>query len=260
MSAINGFVRSDAAFLMSDGLSYLDGIADATLLNKTHRLCGINAVVAATGPAQFGEWLAGRLVYKTFDGLIETADWQIKRLFERYAREYRNNDAVAGVVLAGWHEKDDRPALYAIDLETSGSPTAERIAAQDNYAGKYAAADLMELTVTSAPVPTRAEFAEAGYDLGADFERVDPATYLLHLTEIQRHAKFGGEHVVGGQAVLTTITRDGTEQRVVHTWPDEPGKPVVPEPIDWTAWRAAREKPMSRLKRQIAERKKRKRS
>ncbi|MBB4364235.1 hypothetical protein GGD65_005293 [Bradyrhizobium sp. CIR18] len=45
MSAINGFVRGDAAFLLTDGLSYFEGVPDDVNLNKAHRLCRLNAVV-----------------------------------------------------------------------------------------------------------------------------------------------------------------------------------------------------------------------
>jgi hypothetical protein len=113
MSAINGFVRSDAAFLLTDGLSYFEGVPDDVNLNKAHRLHRLNAVVAATGPATFGEWMSTRLAYKTFDDLIETAEVQITHHFQRYAREFRNNDAVSCVLLAGWHEKEKRPAIYS---------------------------------------------------------------------------------------------------------------------------------------------------
>lgn len=241
MSAINGFVRSDAAFLMADGLSYIGGLPDATLLNKTNKLYGVNAVVASTGPAAFGEWLAGRLAYRSFDELVELADLQIKHFFERYAREYRENDMVSCVALAGWHEREQRPAIYVIDLETTGSPVATRIAEQDKHGGKYAVSDLTETSVFSVPCPTKLEFANAGYDLCADLERVDPAEYLLHAMEIQRQTQFGGRHVVGGQAVLTTVTAEGVTQRVVHRWEeDKAGEPIKPRPIDWEVWREKR--------------------
>ncbi|MGY4289357.1 hypothetical protein ACVWXO_008623 [Bradyrhizobium sp. LM2.7] len=57
--------------------------------------------------------------------------------------------------------------------------------------------------------PSREEFQEAGFDLIADFEKVDPESYLLHCMEIQRRKRFDGRHVVGGHAILTTITAGG---------------------------------------------------
>ncbi|MHC4051369.1 hypothetical protein [Bradyrhizobium sp. 25ACV] len=241
MSAINGFVRGDAAFLLADGVSYFEGVPDDVNLNKAHRLYRLNAVVAATGPAQFGEWLWGRLAYKSFDNLIETAEFQINHHFQRYAREYRNGDAASCVVLAGWHEKEDRPAIYSIELETAGTPKALLVRQSAEFEEKHVAASLTELPIISMPPPSREEFQAAGYDLLADLEKVDPESYLLHCMEIQRRKPFDGRHVVGGHAVLTTVARDGVAQRVVHRWAeDRTGKPIRPKPMDWKTWRAGR--------------------
>lgn len=242
MSAINGYVRSDAAFLLADGLSYLDGIPQDVNLIKTHRLHGLNAVLSATGPAQLGEWMSTRLVYRTFDDLIETADWQIKHFFHRYAREFCNSDAVSCVVLAGWHEKEDRPAIYCVELQTAGSPKAISLRQNAGFVEeRHVAVSLRELSIVAMPPPSREEFRDAAFDLIADVEKVDPASYLLHLMEIQRRRRFDGRHVVGGHAVLTTITASEVTQRVVHVWPeDRPGKRIEPAPIDWAAWQAER--------------------
>jgi hypothetical protein len=232
MSAINGFVRSNAAFLLTDGLSYFDGVPDDVNLNKVHRLYRLNAVVAATGPAQFGEWMSTRLAYKSFDNLIETAEWQINHLFNRYAREYRDGDAVSCVVLAGWHEKENRPAIYSIELETAGTPKALSVRQSAEFEEKHVAVSLTELPIIVMPPPSREEFQEAGSDLVADVEKVDPESYLLHCMEIQRRKRFDGRHVVGGLAVLTSITADSVTQRVVHRWPeDQPGELIRPRAI-----------------------------
>ncbi|MCP3400237.1 hypothetical protein [Bradyrhizobium sp. CCGB20] len=242
MSAINGFVRSNAAFLLTDGLSYLEGIPADVNLNKVHRLHRLNAVVTATGPARFGEWMTGRLAYKSFDDLIETAELQITLHFQRYAREFCNGDAVSCVVLAGWHEKEDRPAIYSIELETVGSPQALLVKQNaGEFEEKHVAASLTELSIIAMPPPSREEFQEAGFDLIADVEKVDPGSYLVHCMEIQRRKRFDGRHVVGGHAILTTITASDVTQRVVHVWPeDQPRRRIEPAQIDWSAWRAAR--------------------
>ncbi|MET4316279.1 hypothetical protein [Bradyrhizobium sp. RT5a] len=82
---------------------------------------------------------------------------------------------------------------------------------------------------------------DAGFDLLADLEKVDPESYLLHCIEIQRRKRFDGRHAVGGVALFTTITASHLTQRVVHVWPeDRPGKRIEPAPMDWSAWRAER--------------------
>ena len=173
--------------------------------------------------------------------MIETAEAQITHHFERYAREYRDGDAASCVVLAGWHEKDDRPAIYSIELETAGTPKALLVRQSVEFEEKHVAASLTELPIISMPPPSREDFRAAGYDLRADLEKVDPESYLLHCMEIQRRKRFDGRHVVGGHAVLTTVTRDGVAQRAVHSWPeDRAGKPIKPKPMDWQGWKARR--------------------
>jgi hypothetical protein len=47
-------------------------------------------------------------------------------------------------------------------------------------------------------------------------------------------------HHCGALATLSTVTRDGTTQRVIHRWPDKFGELMNQNPIqDWAAWRAA---------------------
>jgi hypothetical protein len=133
-------------------------------------------------------------------------------------------------------------------LETAGSPKALSVRQNAGLVDdKHVAARLTELPIISMPPPTSAEFEEAGYDLLADLEKVDPESYLLHCMEIQRRKQFDGRHVVGGLAVLTAITRGGLTQRVVHTWPeDRPGRMIVPREIDWAKWREAAKASLSR--------------
>jgi hypothetical protein len=107
------------------------------------------------------------------------------------------------------------------------------------------------LPIIATPAPQVGELIAAGWPIGVDPENRNVETDLLHLLEIQRRKKVDtGQSYVGGQAVLITITRDGVEQRIVHTWPDDKaGQPIVPLPIDWTAWRLARQTAgLSRLK------------
>jgi hypothetical protein len=106
------------------------------------------------------------------------------------------------------------------------------------------------------------ELCAAQYPLGANGDCVDPESKLVHILEIQRRKEADdGNHYVGGLATLTTVTRDGVQQRVVHRWPeDKVGERIEPRPIDWAAWRAARVRPEgSWLKRQMAARRARKR-
>lgn len=70
----------------------------------------------------------------------------------------------------------------------------------------------------------------------ADF---DPIKHGMPLMEAQRRSLtdpelFAGEpfHAVGGSVWCSIVTRDGVEQRVIHEWGDEVGKPIVPAAVD----------------------------
>jgi hypothetical protein len=53
---------------------------------------------------------------------------------------------------------------------------------------------------------------------------------LLELMKIQRRRRLTvpDAEVVGGRAILTTISQRGIQHQVLHCWPDEVG-----EPVDW---------------------------
>jgi hypothetical protein len=62
-------------------------------------------------------------------------------------------------------------------------------------------------------------------------------------------ADIGG---IGGWGELTSISKDGIEQRVICRWPsDRLGAPLVVEPIDWAAWHKANPKPHAEAKRKL---------
>lgn len=123
MSAINVLVQRDAAFMMCDGLSYIDGVPLELNLNKAHLLKGMRAALSATGPAELGRFIAEHVEreFTSFDDLAANGSDRIKQLFREYVDTYRNGDAVSSLSLIGWHEKVNRPAAYGIDLETKGA-------------------------------------------------------------------------------------------------------------------------------------------
>jgi hypothetical protein len=84
--------------------------------------------------------------------------------------------------------------------------------------------------------------AAAGFKM-RDENELDAEFDLLHLIEIQRRESIEGHYWVGGKAMLTSIDRHGISQRVVHHWiEDQVGEPITPRPIEWKAWREARQR------------------
>jgi hypothetical protein len=106
-----------------------------------------------------------------------------------------------------------------------------------------------------------------------DIEKLIPEIDLLQIMQMQRESliDYNGQDIcaVGGLALLSTVARGGTiTQRVIHRWPeDKIGELMQPQPItDWKQWRTALTiksaggipAGMSRLKREMIERKARK--
>lgn len=243
MSAINAFTQKRAVHVMSDGLAYDESHTPVSVdLWKTHPMGAIAACVSTTGPALLGEFLAERLsdLFQSFDDLIAAGADPIRDLFFEYAAGWRDGDAVADVVLAGWRKQSDRPGLFSLKAGREGAKW-DLIVERSKVLGEGETAqffDLIEQEVLSFPTPSIDMFKSAGYDIAANLEHVNPETYLLHLLEIQRRIRFGTEHLVGGHALLTSIDATGLTQRIVHTWDEDAvGETIKPLPIDWSAWR-----------------------
>ena len=181
-------------------------------------------------------------------------------MFDVLAEKHRDGDAASSFYIIGWHERENRPAAYCADLWTDKSSRIERIMANSGNR-EVARAKLIEQT-SIAGVPLKPDLVYAcGFKVRRSDE-YDPELDLLHVTEVARQERIENAHWVGGKILLTSIDAKGITQRVVHHYAqDRVGEAVQPEPVtDWAAWRAAREKPAgSWLKRQVAERKKRKR-
>jgi hypothetical protein len=243
MSAINVLVQRDSVPMACDGLSYIDGVPLEVNLNKAHLLRGMRAALSATGPATLGEFIAEHVEreFSSFDELVAGGSERIRGLFRQYVDTYRNGDAVSTLMLIGWHEKENRPAAYGLDMQTAGSKADWVKANSPHPEGFGAAHELTELRIGFMPPPTAEIMIAAGYDILGDLDAKDPATDLVHLLEIQRRMTIDGVSYVGGHAVLTSVTADGVSQKVVHRWPDDqPGEKIVPAPIDWATWRASR--------------------
>lgn len=244
MSAINVLVQSDSVHMMCDGLSYIDGVPFEVNLNKAHLLRGMRAALSATGPADLGRFIAEHIEreFTSFDDLAGNGSERIKQLFREYVDTYRDGNAVSVLSLIGWHEKENRPAAYGIDMETKGAKAEWVNANSPHPDGFGVVSDLTETRVSAMPCPTLEIAKAAGYDLIAtDDDAKDPATDLLHLLEIQRRMLIDGVSYVGGLAMITSIDTISVTQRVVHVWEnDKPGVKIEPEEIDWKGWKAMR--------------------
>ena len=249
MSAINTIVKPEAAFMLTDSLSYLNGVPDDVDFKKAHPIAGMRAAIAATGPAMLGFYLLCFIEeeFSSFDDLVANGSDRIKELFLQHVRTYRDGDDVATVVLIGWHEREARPACYSIDL-TTGGEKQKWVRRNRHSSDEDWCRDLTEQPLMAMPCPTLDEFTAAGFRFGADLEQRSPESALMHIMEIQRRMRsIDSDYCVGGSVLATTVSEMGVTQRVIHTWPeDKPGEPIVPRPIDWAAWRRGWELPACR--------------
>lgn len=248
MSAINVVVQSGAVHLMTDGLSYENGIPLETDLIKTEVLSGMRAAIAATGPAGFIYFLSEKIAeeFSAFDDLILRGRDRLPSLFADYVAKYRDlhEGEIASLVIAGWHEKENRPAAYAIDLHAGGEEKRNFTRRNNPHISEESIVpELTELNIIAVPCPTSEELVTTGFQISRARDSWNAANDLLHLMNLQRLKKYDdGRHYVGGLITLTTITASGVEQRPVHVWTeDKIGEPIVPQSVDWTAWRLERQ-------------------
>jgi hypothetical protein len=237
VTAINVLVQNKSASILTDGLLYGDKTNVIQLdFAKCLPIEGSNACVAAAGPAGFAYLVAGVAENYRFNDLVRRTGAFFNELFDIYAKNNACETKFANLVLAGWLEEEDRPAAFIIDVIAAGAEIETRLQGKINGEPFR---ELTELPIITIPAPDIDLIKSTGWPVGVDLGEMDPERELLHIAEVQRQQVKGGSRVlVGGQATLTTITKAGLTQRIVHTWPeDKVGEPIQPAPIDWAAWR-----------------------
>jgi hypothetical protein len=169
----------------------------------------------------------------------------------------------ASVVLVGISEKRG-PESYTFQTTQTLPPgtTQEEAEANEYFAPSFKLVKLPDTVMT--PVPPADVSLAANYE-GIDVD-ADPSTVVWSMRkvlEMQRDMPLPGDiGGIGGFATLTTVSAEGVSQRIVEQWPgDRIGAPLRPAAIDWAQWHIDNPKPgapVSRLKREMLERKARK--
>lgn len=254
MTAINVIVQRDAVHMMTDGSVYVtDGTLLETDMCKADVLFNGRAALACTGPSLLGDHISEHLdrEFASFNDLVERGESRIEELFRDYVREWRANDAISTLYLIGWHDSQDRPAAYGMDMSTGGAKEAGVLKNQPHI-GDVEKFKIFEVPCGATPPPSMDHYAAASYDLSTNLHEVNAEIDLLHQMEIQRRIAYDGLHYVGGNALMTSIDRTGITQRVVHTWPeDKVGEVIQPLPIDYKQWLAEKKfGGLSRLQRE----------
>lgn len=265
MSACNILVQPlrKAVHMMVDGVSYDKSGVIQEVTQKCIALPTLNAAVTVMGPVLGALVMAAELQkrFATFDELVDGIEAVMPDLFNA------NLSVLSGsgipdtrVYLAGWSARNDGPAAYSMQCVPPESDQYWRETVADQ-AKEFGAGNIVEddpfrlvkldsLIANPPPAPgLTLEMCGISIDGSPDdvIDAMDPALDLLTVLEMQRRRKVPvrpGElpaHWVGGLALLTSITRGGIAQRVVHRWEeDRAGSLIQPRPIEWKQWRAQR--------------------
>ena len=270
MTAIFVVKQRNSVHMMTDGAAYLrpSGVITSVDLKKAVAMPALHAVVACAGPSDLGAFYGKCLptLVSSFDELVDRADDLLPRIFNQFTDYLRGGDACSTLYLIGWHRETDQPGCYAIDMWSEGGAQIERVRGNANAGQSDGVPRLVAQDACGTPMPAPAAASAAGFRLPADNEDINPEIDLLHLLEIGRQERIQGAHWVGGNAMLTTLTRDKIDQRIIHTWDEDVVDAVLaPRPVNWKSWIATKRlaaapipSGLSRLQRERMEKKARK--
>lgn len=256
MSAIITLTRQHAVDVLTDGAAYdEDGILRA-VVGKAIALPTLPAVITARGPLLFLQAIAFRAsaIFSSFDELVDGIEARFDELVDNVDELLAGSGQPAcELYIAGWSARRNRPEAYLFRTHSVDWTPEKKISETiSNEAGKLIELDVCSIT----PGPYVADLKAAGFTGDEDPDKLGPED-LLRIMEVQRRMSFDGTngkfHGVGGLALLSSVTRDGVAQRVIHRWPDRVGELIKPEPVEPTVG-------LSRLRRDIAARRARKRA
>jgi hypothetical protein len=256
MSACNILLQRSAVSMLCDAAMYdADGVIGG-IGQKCFAMPGLNAIISSLGPAGGAMIFAYELGWRfsSFDQMAARLDVAMREIYEQHedsflACRFREVE----VHIAGWSESRRAPRAMAMHLCPEGNERwREFCDARGSEEIKTEPFKLIDLApgVYANPPPLSEQMSAAGLSLdyyGSSPESIDPVLDMLHLMEVQRRKKgevisgMGAHHLVGGYALLSTVTEAGVSQRVIHKWEeDQTGQPITPLPISWKAWREAR--------------------
>jgi len=230
MTALNVLVGSMKAFILTDASLYHPDGEIVMFGRKAAVARDARIAVATRGDHRLPAAIAQACddLYEGIDELIDEAGESIRSLYETTIAEIGAVEggpgAAAEMFFVGWSARESQPVAFwlAYDGETWGF---EELG--DGFL---------------APMPNATEFSRLRLQMAepaSDYEvdDFDPVKHGIPLLEAQRRmppAKVPGapqSFVIGGEVLLTTIGQAGIEQSVIHSWPDEVGKPIRPEPF-----------------------------
>jgi hypothetical protein len=271
MSAIITLNQREAVSILCDGAGYDSQGTVRAVMSKAFAIPHLSAVISTRGSAVALPFLGTRLsaLFSGFDELISGIEAKLPKIIDDAEALFELSGATSTeMAVIGWSDQDDCGKAFTIQTRDVNDSRAEYADVEQPASFK-----LVERPNAFAwPAPSAQLMQEADFRGDVDIEKLVPEIDLLQILEMQRRSliEFNGQeiHVVGGLALLSTVTRGGKiMQRVIHRWQeDKIGRMIQPEEItDWKQWRtdltiknAGGTNGMSRMKRQMIERKARK--
>jgi hypothetical protein len=213
---------------------------------KVHTVPHWPGLVTTAGNAAatplFGWSLAQNFL--TWDDMVVGAEAILPGLARSYGLPTGADVLLAGVSA----ERGPEAFCFRLDESLPLNSSRQEVEASPFYDEPFKLVKLPDLVMSPAP-----------YDqvIPANYEGLEPVcdseTLVWSLRKIltmQRHMALpSGIGGIGGFGALTTITREGIEQRVIERWSqDRIGTPVRPGSIDWDRWHNNNPKPRKQHK------------
>ena len=246
MSAVNIIVQRSAAHIITDGAKYLASGELVGIGSKCAALPHLPALMSLRGPNVLGfvaETIG--LKFASFDAFVDGVEVALEEFVDE--NEYLWEDSgqtLIELMFVGWSEVHRKFGAYAIRTAEANDKHTEAPDGGANviHTKPYQLTELPSGVM--APVVSEDALKSVGLSVSSH-EQFDPIVDGRRLLEAQRALKvslFDGDpptYHCGGLAMLSTVTRDGTVQKVFHRWPDKVGELMNRNPItDWPAWRA----------------------
>jgi hypothetical protein len=226
MTAINLIRQSDAVYIVSDGVGCdRDGVVQF-VVPKVFPLPHLRAAVAGRGNI-FGlaHVAAALAMAPTYDVMKMRAAKTLREVVDLF-RDINATQGAQGeaifpsdlqIYVGGWTVAGEPDAFLMLTSETSGLPpwTVVPILDFGMFPGGEAQDDAWSFLA------------------GRGVEDLDPRADGLKIIEAQRRYKIENQYGqstfgIGGFAQLTTVARDRITTEILHRWPDQVGKKIVP--------------------------------
>lgn len=250
MSALNIVRQPDSIHLLSDGAVYdADGVV-RFIRPKTFALPHLRAFIGTRGPDRSTDLIGFALasLHRTFDELVDGIEEGLPEICAACADQLKG--AASGrieLMIVGWSSERQSFEAYMIATREADWSAEAGDGIEQLGVGAYALTPIADWLVIS-PALSEERLREALSDGPRcdSPERFVPEMHGLALLEQQRRIRKGmlpdwqdeddQHHWVGGFALLSTVTRSGISETVIHDWNDTVGDLIEPESINWSKW------------------------